>query len=632
MLCISVFGDSINEIKSRIFLADMAEIRIDMCNIELEDISGIYKLPKPLIATCRVDNISANKAKSLYEEAINYGVKYIDIDIDFQYAEDIARKAILCSSCNVIFSYHNYFETPSSSVLSQIVDSIKEKCFEISKESYYSNRFLIKIACFANNLTDVENVISLYAQHLNLIAFCMGDIGKESRVLSLKYGAPFAYVSFDENSATAYGQYTYTEMRKITSNLEKSTLVKSSEINGEINAYPSKSITQRMIAGAILAGEGTEIENPSYCNDAKVSFDIAKSFGYDLQHGNNKILFRGKLNLREIAINCVESGMSARMFSAFSGLTNDKIIIDGNESLRSRPMQMIVDGLKALGVECMHNNGFLPLEIQGKFKNTNVTIDGSLSSQFLSGLLFVLPFLPVDSELVVKNLKSKPYIDLTIEIINLFGVKIENDSYETFKIKGNQKYKIGKYFVEGDWSGAAFFIVAASIAGKVKINNLYANSLQGDKAILNVIKDFGAKVDIKSDYVVVEKYNSKAFKYNAEETPDLVPSLVALAINAEGESVISGISRLKYKESSRAEVLVKEFSKLGADIKINCDSIIIKGGTLKGGVVSSNNDHRIAMALMVAGLKSESIIEIEGVECISKSYPGFEAELKKLIV
>ena len=264
-------------------------------------------------------------------------------------------------------------------------------------------------------------------------------------------------------------------------------------------------------------------------------------------------------------------------------------------------------------------------------KGGDVICDGSVSSQFITGLLMSLPVVKEDSVIFVDNLVSRPYIDLTIGILNKFRIDIQNHSYEKFEIKGRQEYIPGDFTVEGDWSGAAFLMVMAAIGGRATIKNLDLSSAQADKAIFDVIKISGAIISTSDNSINISKGALRGFCYDISDCPDLAPPLVVLALASDGESIITGTSRLSSKESDRGKILEDTLSALGGKIRNYKDRIEIDGGkSLNGGVVSANNDHRIAMALASASLICNSPVIIDGMECINKSYPGFIDDFQKL--
>lgn len=404
-------------------------------------------------------------------------------------------------------------------------------------------------------------------------------------------------------------------------------IVKSRIINKKISIPSSKSVMQRAVALAVLSKGKTVLHNPSYCDDAIVSLQTAKKLGAKVQKFPDKVIIEKIGNIIDPEINCGESGLSLRMFSPIFSLFGKDFTITGKGSLLNRPIDTSEKALKKFGVSCSTNAGFLPLKISGKLKGGKAKIDASLSSQVLTGLLIALPLAKNNSEIFVTNLKSKPYIDLTLEIIKDFGVHIENVDYKIFRIKGNQKYKRENYNIEGDWSGAAFLLVAGLIAGKVELTNLNLKSKQADKEIITAIKLAKGKITINKNSVITEKSNLSAFEFDASDCPDLFPPLVILAVNCKGTSRIKGVNRLKYKESNRAEVLKNEFHKLGIKIKNRNDFMYITGGKIAGGEIYSHNDHRIAMTFSLAGLNSSGQIIIQNSECIKKSYPDFYSDL-----
>jgi 3-phosphoshikimate 1-carboxyvinyltransferase len=250
-------------------------------------------------------------------------------------------------------------------------------------------------------------------------------------------------------------------------------------------------------------------------------------------------------------------------------------------------------------------------------------VDGSVSSQFLTGLLMALPKATRDSRLTVKYLKSTPYIDMTLKLLKAFGVEVQHSNYETFFIKGNQIYCIGEYRVEGDWSGASFLLVAGAVGGCVTLTGLDMGSPQADRKIIKAIKAAGASVKTLGHQVEIARSELKAFDFDATHCPDLFPPLVALACNCEGVTKLSGVERLTHKESDRAKTLEKEFSSLGAKIRIDGNRMKIKGTKLKGGTIDSHNDHRIAMAGALAAINAEGDVTVRNPQCVAKSYPDF---------
>ena len=405
--------------------------------------------------------------------------------------------------------------------------------------------------------------------------------------------------------------------------MSKEITIKPQQINKTIKAPASKSVMQRVIACAVLSENEIAVSNPSFCDDCKAALKIAKNLGARILTEENKIIVIPGKNTVQSNINCGESGLSVRMFSAILPHFGNKFTVNGKGSLQNRPVDMIENALKQIGLKCETNNGFLPLNISGNIKAGNIEIDGSVSSQVLTGLLISLPKAKKNSIIKVKNLKSKPYIDLTLRILNEFGIEISNYDYKEFHIKGNQKFARKNYTVESDWSGAAFLIVAGLIAGKTEITGLNLQSEQADIQIIDAVKKANGNISLTKNSVIAEKSKLQAFEFDATDSPDLFPPLVTMAAYSEGITSIKGVNRLIYKESNRAETLQKEFGKLGIEITLQNDYMKIKGGNVKGGNVNSHNDHRIAMACAVAALGAESEVIIKNPNCVNKSFPDF---------
>ena len=403
-----------------------------------------------------------------------------------------------------------------------------------------------------------------------------------------------------------------------------------SSLKGSVKAPSSKSMTQRAIAAALLADGQSIINNPSYCDDSLAAMSIAVGLGARIEPHNDKIVVDGTGNLKESKLNCGESGLAIRMFSPIAALFPEEIILTGANSLRKRPMKMIEEALNQMGAKCTSTGGFLPLTIRGPIKGGKCEIDGSVSSQLLTGLLMALPLAKDDSVIKVNDLKSKPYIEMTIQILKSFGVNIQNENYSLFRISGNQKYTPHEYTVEGDWSGGAFLLVAGALNGELSVTGLQQESRQSDMAIIDVLRNAGAKMKTSDKSIEISPSHLKAFRFDATHSPDLFPPLTALAAYCDGISEIKGVTRLIHKESNRAEALRQEFGKLGIRIEIDGDLMSITGGKPEGARVESHEDHRIAMALAVTALKASGRVYIRDSQCVGKSYPGFFDDMRML--
>jgi 3-phosphoshikimate 1-carboxyvinyltransferase len=423
--------------------------------------------------------------------------------------------------------------------------------------------------------------------------------------------------------------------------------IQPSILQGEVNAPASKSSMQRACAAALVSQGKSIIKNPGHSNDDNAALGILKSLGCEWSIVNDELnvdsknSFLSSSNDQQTSshhVNCGESGLGIRMFAPILALSKNPITINGEGSLLSRPMDFFDEVLPQLGVEIISNQGKLPLKIKGPLIPKDIEIDGSLSSQFLTGLLFA--YAAADAKNItikVSNLKSRPYIDLTLKVMEEFGLKVPvNKDYSAFHFPNDSfqsKRLPTTYTVEGDWSGGAFLLVAGAIAGKMTVNGLDTNSTQADKKILEALKDSGSNLFIQPNKIEISNplVAMRGFYFDATDCPDLFPPLVALAAYCQGETHIKGANRLTHKESNRALTLQEEFSKMGVTIKLQGDEMIIKGGgNLNGAKVHSRHDHRIAMACAVAALKAKGETVIEDAEAINKSYTDFYDHLKLL--
>lgn len=410
--------------------------------------------------------------------------------------------------------------------------------------------------------------------------------------------------------------------------------ISASIINGTVAAPPSKSMTGRAIAAALLSGGTSVISNPSLCDDSLAAFRVAGTMGAEVTKRGSEIVIRGNGALRdsmeERVLNCGESGLCMRMFSPIAALTGGEITLTGTGSLLKRPMRM-VEEIAGLGVLCSTRNGYAPITIKGPARGGSIHVDASESSQFLTGLLMALPLCKEDSIVTVSNLSSRPYIEMTLSLLGHYGINVTcEEGFERFSIRGNQSCRPCVYQIEGDWSAAAFLLVAGATAGGVKVTGLDPDSFQADKAIMEALETAGADLTIERDYVLSRRTALKAFEFDARDCPDLFPPLAALASHCSGTSMIHGVQRLRHKESDRAHALCSEFGRLGIVIELSGDTMKVHGGKVTGATVDSHNDHRIAMACAIAALNGEGKTAIEHWECVSKSYPGFFADIERL--
>jgi 3-phosphoshikimate 1-carboxyvinyltransferase len=417
-------------------------------------------------------------------------------------------------------------------------------------------------------------------------------------------------------------------------------IIQPSSLKGVVQAPASKSSMQRALAAALLIKGETVIHNSGHSNDDKAAIGIIKALGAEVKVENKDLYVTSHgIYPREKEINCEESGLSIRMFTPLAALSDKEITITGSGSLADRPMDFFDKILPQLGVKIKSKNGKLPITVQGPLQPKKIEVDGSLSSQFLTGLLMAYSAAGAKNvSIKVNNLKSKPYIDLTLDVMKQFGLSTpENRNYEEFifhndsSVTRNQKPETRNYTVEGDWSGGAFLLVAGAIAGPITVRGLDLTSTQADRAIVDVLMSANAGIAMEAKGIKIHPSEMNAFEFDATDCPDLFPPLVALAAYCKGITNIKGVSRLMYKESNRAVSLQQEFGKMGVKIEVEEDTMIIHGsGKLKGATVSSHHDHRIAMACAVAALKADGETIIEEAGAVKKSYPDFYNDLKSL--
>lgn len=420
-------------------------------------------------------------------------------------------------------------------------------------------------------------------------------------------------------------------------------IIHPTKIQGTLLSNASKSSMQRACAAALLHKGTTRIINPGNSFDDLAAIEMIQKLGARVdanEDGSLIITSNGVMPISD-QLNCGESGLGIRMFTPIAALSNQPLTINGTGSLLTRPMHFFDEVLPQLNVGVNSSKGFLPVQINGPLKPTDINIDGSLSSQFLTGLLMAYGAANADGVTIkVNDLKSRPYIDLTLKVMEAFGKIVRNEDYHSFSFfasdqiapKANVEYQ-----VEGDWSGAAFLLVAGAVAGSITVKGLDVFSTQADKAVLQALSDAGARLSIQAHQIEVSTLPLKAFHFNATDCPDLFPPLVALAAFCEGTTVIEGVNRLAHKESNRGITLQKEFGKLGVEIILQDNLMIITGlrngsdmRTIQTNTVHSNHDHRIAMATAIAALNANGPVTIENAEAINKSYPAFYSHLQDL--
>lgn len=410
-------------------------------------------------------------------------------------------------------------------------------------------------------------------------------------------------------------------------------IIEPSIVSGRVVAPTSKSYAQRALALALLADGESILRHIDLCRDTEAAIDTIRRFGAKVTNVGATYTVTGGFKPIQADIHIGESGLATRLFTPIAALGYTPITISGDGSILSRPVGAMEQPLRDLGASVESRDGLLPITVCGPLEGGEVHVDGSLGSQFISGLLIALSVARCDTVLHVSDLKSKPYVDMTLDAMSVFGVDVRHDDYNTFYIRAPKYFSAVDYNIEGDWSGASCLLVAGAVAGDVTVDNLAENSKQADKAIVAALQAAGARVEFTGVGCRVRGGELRAFEFDATDCPDLFPALVALAASACGVSTIRGTSRLVHKESDRAATLASEFGKLGIDVDITMPDLMrVEGGKIRSATVDSHNDHRIAMATAVAALRADGPVTVCGAEAVEKSYPNFWREMDKLKV
>jgi 3-phosphoshikimate 1-carboxyvinyltransferase len=415
--------------------------------------------------------------------------------------------------------------------------------------------------------------------------------------------------------------------------------VRPSKVEGNITAPPSKSYTHRAFAISLLAKGKGKVEQPLLSLDTLATLEACKLLGAGIEVERETYQIKGtagKLKPTGEVIDARNSGTTMRLMTAICSLSPKPIKLIGDESLSKRPMGPLVEALRALGVEarCEGKDGRPPVVVEGGgLQGGEVELNGGISSQFLSALLIACPYASGEVRISVEGeLKSKPYVQMTLKYLEEAGAQVKrNQELTKFKIPGRQVFKPLSVRIPGDFSSAAFPLGAAALTGKVRVGNLDPSDPQGDRRIIELLKDFGAEVRTGPDWVEVEKGGLNGIEVDCGDNPDLVPVLAVLGSVADGTTVISNVPHLRYKETDRLAVLSRGLSKMGAKIVELEDGLKITGvRELKGARVNSYGDHRMAMAFAVAGLVAKGKTVIEGAESIPVSYPNFISHMRAL--
>ena len=401
--------------------------------------------------------------------------------------------------------------------------------------------------------------------------------------------------------------------------------IKPSKIFGEIVAPPSKSYAHRILIAAYLSGEKVCVHNAGNSNDVLATASALTSLGAQVDIHEGTITIERKTMPNSATVDCCESGSTLRFLLPVASALNVNATFTGQGRLLSRPIQELVDTLNSNGANI---DGFT---VKGKLRSGEFKISANVSSQYITGLLFALPLLSGDSTIVFEGEPvSVGYIDITLDVLRQFGIQIQQTNYGYF-VKGNQQYKATKDItVEGDYSGSAFMLALGAIGGNVHVKGLNAHSLQGDAEILNIIKKFGATVNVSNDCVSVKKNKLNAISIDCENVPDLVQIVSVVASYAKGVTALKNVARLRLKESDRVQAIVDQLSLAGIRCDYDNGSLFIHGATPSGATFSGGNDHRTVMSATVLALAAKGESTVVGCDAVNKSYTEFFKDITKL--
>lgn len=670
----------------------MAEIRLDSCVLSAREMDEVFTSDVPLVATCRIADVMKNepslqelpeaarevKAMMIAEKrllrAIEAGARYVDVEIEApKQMSKRVRSAAHENGTIFIRSYHDFEGTGSLESLKNVA----EKCI-------YHGADLVKLVTMAHSKEDVRTVMSLYGSSAakgNLIAFCMGEAGRQSRVECLKLGAPYTYSALTDEESAAPGQWPMEQMRKAVYGdfpficTGEALGRKQSGDIGPLKVPVSKSFAQRAIIAAALADGVSHLRGYSPCGDNEAALQVARNIGAEVTVEGSLVTIRGiaahlgclKTLNGGAALHVGESGLLTRMMiPILAQLSTGTVTITGEKTLLHRPLTGAREIMEAFGAQISslvsrdRNDIVLcddpvsvPMIVTGPLQSGRTEISGKHGSQLISGLLMGLAFSEKNSSLIVTDPKSIPYMFITLEVLKKFGIRIANDmlgghdflesggdwslcTEMHFKIKGGQKYKAADIDLEGDWSAAANFLVAGAIFGKVELEGLDTTSLQADLSIMDILMDSGAslsQMDGNKGNITVQRAPLQAFEVDASNCPDLFPILAVLAAFCQGTSRMAGVGRLANKESDRAKAILEMLTQMGVQARIDGDELVVEGYTLvqrllggallKGGAYASHHDHRMVMALKVASLGADGPVTIDDEACVAKSFPQF---------
>ena len=629
-----------------------------------------------------------NPAEELAEnqllKAIETGAKYVDLEVEAppMMGRKI-RQACQEYGTMLIRSFHDFEGTPPEATLLSLLDKGRRFGGEV-----------VKIVTTATCKADADRVLALYREAVpgTLVAFCMGPEGRESRLEALKQGAPFTYACLTAEEATAPGQWTAAEMDEaVYGNFR---FIGTDET---LEMPASKSFAQRAIIAAALAQGTSHLTGYSPCGDNESALAAARKLGARVTVNGTELeitgigAFENCLSISEMPVG--ESGFLTRMIiPVLSVIADGPVRVTGEKTLLGRPLAGAHDIMASFGVRLIpeisplaplgrndkgssvisseaeksyvarKSDCYIPLTVKGPLVPGRADVSGKGGSQLISGLLAALPLAPNRSTVYVHDPRSIPYMFITVDVLRKFGIEIGSEMEGgddflqtqdwtlctglTFKMRGNQHYRAADFRIEGDWSGAANFLVAGAIFGDVEVEGLDTQSLQADISIMDILMDAGASMSqLEGDTpttgpIHVARAPLCAFETDLNNCPDLFPIVAVLAAFCPGESRIRGVERLRHKETDRAAAIVDMLTQMGVPVQVDEDEMTIEGmalpqrlltgNLLKGGRYTSHADHRMVMALKVAALGADGPVDIDDTACVAKSFPGFNDLFDKL--
>ena len=644
MICTTIQNKTAEQILQALEQCEMAEIRLDSCVLSARETEDVFTSDVPLVATCRIADVMRNeetlqglpdqtrevKAMQIAERrlvrAIEAGARYVDVELEApKQMSKRVRNAAHENGTIFIRSYHDFEGTDSLEALKAIV----EKCI-------YHGADMVKIVTTAHSEEDVARVMSLYEMKPGesdaggLIAFCMGEAGRQSRLDCLKYGAPYTYAALSEEESAAPGQWPAAEIRD-------AVYGDFGFISSEALQMPvSKSFAQRAIIAAALAEGTSHLKGYTPCGDNEAALQVARNLGAEVSVDGTLLTIKGiaahlgSMGADDYTLHVGESGLLTRMMiPLMTQLCQGPVHFTGEKTLLGRPLTGAREIMEAFGAEisplaslgrndsCTPGRNdssamaridskdgkapaCVPLTAAGPLKAGRAEISGKHGSQLISGLLMALPFADRNSSVIVTEPKSIPYMFITLEVLKKFGIKIGNDmlggrdflesggdwslcTEMVFKVKGGQRYKAADIDLEGDWSAAANFLVAGAIFGKTEVAGLDTKSLQADLSIMDILMDAGAslsQVDGSRGNVTAQRAPLKSFSVDASNCPDLFPIISVLAAFCQGTSRLAGVGRLANKESDRAKAILDMLTQMGVKAAVEGDEMVIEGHAL----------------------------------------------------